>query len=362
MKAIRNKKSPPTANRIRTEAEQAHSFVQECEPAVSGQGGHNQLYKVVCKMVRSNITLKEIWEWVRDYNTRCKPPWSKPELIHKVVDAYKTVGIHYCETDLMVALPFEETDETSLADGDFTVPAASKTLAPRAKPNRDGFGPGTQDQLQQLSSLRRISIPGLRWAQDRGVLVFGYFAGLSVYGVTDSSGAVLEIRRLDGKIFPAVGNLSERKSHAIRGSSKRWPVGILEARDASHIIVMEGIPDFLTAHDLILREQSKGSIAAVTPCAPVAMLSANVAIDDVARPIFKGKFVRIFYHNDASGAGWKGARRWQQQIIEAGAFSCDFFHFNKIITAAVKDLNDYVVAMDAGQIASDHQALGGFCS
>lgn len=350
--------TPTQDRRLRTEAEQAPGIVEANEPAISGCGGHDQLYKTANQLVRSNLPLAAVWKLLLEYNLRCRPPWSKGELIHKLVDAYATTGVYYCEADLMASLPFElNAAET---DTDFIAPKASKTPPPRPKPVRDGFGPGTDAQLQRLADLRGISIAGLRWAQTRGVLVFGFFAGLPVFGVTDSSGSVLEVRRLDGTTFPAIGNLSERKSHAVRGSSKRHPVGIDEARECSHIIVVEGVPDFLTAHDLILRAQCNGTIQATSTCAPVAMLSGNVAIDDAALPMFKGKFVRIFYHNDANGTGWKGARRWQQQIVKAGAYSCDFFHVNKITAATIKDLNEYIVAVDAGLIGDEHNALEGF--
>ena len=92
----------------------------------------------------------------------------------------------------------------------------------------------------------------------------------------------------------------------------------------------------------------------------MALLSANVAIDEAVLPVFKGKHVRIIYHNDGSGAGWKGARRWQQQIVKAGAFSCDFFHFKNVNTS-VKDLNEFLVALDAGRITDDQNSILNFC-
>jgi hypothetical protein len=340
--------------------EHARHYVLLCDRSLSGHGGHNQLYRVACVLVdKFHLSLTQAWQLLLEFNDRCQPPWSKGELIHKLADAFKVVGVFYDEPDLMVQLPFE-TCAANFDDGDFIIPTASTAPTPHAKPMRKGFGRGTDEQLQRLADLRRISFDGLRWARDRGVLVFGYFAGLPVFGVTDQSGVVLEIRRLDGKPFPAIGNLSERKSHAVRGSSKRHPVGINEARDCTHIIVCEGVPDFLAAHDLIRRAESTGTIPAATMCAPIALLSANVAIDDAALPTFKGKFVRIFYHNDPNGAGWKGARRWQQQIVKAAAFSCDFFHFNKITAASVKDLNEFIVAIDAGHFGSGHNALEGF--
>jgi len=339
--------------------EAARRYSMECESAISGHDGQKQLFKVACAIVcHFKLPLLTAWKLLLEFNERCKPRWSKAELVHKVVDAFKFVDVHYVEADLMASLPFG-IPMTSGDDNFINTPAASATPIQRTKPSRTGYGPGTEEQLQRLASLRGISVEGLRWAQDRGVLIFGTFAGQQVYGVTDQTGSLLEIRRLDGKLFPAVGTLNERKSHAVRGSSKRHPVGIFEANDFQNIIITEGVPDFLAAHDLILRAQS--SVA--TPlCAPVALLSANVAIDESALPIFKGKFVRIFYHNDVSGAGWKGARRWQQQIVKAGAFMCDFFHFKEVSTVAVKDLNEFVVALDSGHIYSDQNTLLNFCS
>jgi hypothetical protein len=54
---------------------------------------------------------------------------------------------------------------------------------PRTPPNREGFGPGTGEQLTQLSQLRGISVDALTWAQTRGVLVFGDWNSLPVFGV-----------------------------------------------------------------------------------------------------------------------------------------------------------------------------------
>jgi len=339
--------------------EQARRYVSQCEPSVSGHGGHCQLFKVTCRLVvKCKLSVLESWTILAEFNARCKPPWSKAELVHKIVDAYKLVEVFYHEADLLVELPSENCT-TIIASDKFVSPTAQFAPVRGSKPQRAGFGPGTESQLQLLATLRGIRLAGLRWARDRGVLVFGYFGGCPVFGVTDSTGAILEVRRLDGSMFPAVGHLAERKSHAVRGSSKRHPVGIHESRDFSHIIVTEGIPDFLAAHDLILRELGHAHV--IPPCAPVALLTANVAIAEETLPIFNGKRVRIFYHDDANGAGWKGALRWQQQIVNAGALSCDFFHFNRI-SSIVKDLNDYLVALNKGLIPSKSAPLKGFCS
>lgn len=178
---------------------------------------------------------------------------------------------------------------------------------------------------------------GLQWAQDRGVLVFGRWYGAEVYGVKDVSGRVMEIRKLDGSMFQAGGGLAERKSHAIKGSQKRWPVGIQEAAQCPMIKLVEGIPDFLAAHQVVIEESRQGCVA------PVGMLCASVSIADQALRLFKGRHVRMFPHAD--DAGVKAAKKWSEQLKAAGVAKMDFFDFARVKTAPeehVKDLCDLI--------------------
>ncbi len=116
-----------------------------------------------------------------------------------------------------------------------------------------------------------------------------------MYGVTDQSGRVLEIRRLDGVPFPAHGSLVERKSHAIKGSQKDWPVGVLEAAACDFLAIAEGLPDFLALHQYVVQEDAVGKVG------PVGLLSASCRIIEDALAHFKGKHVRIFPHLDEAG-------------------------------------------------------------
>jgi hypothetical protein len=159
---------------------------------------------------------------------------------------------------------------------------------------------------------------------------------MEVFGVTDQGGKVLEIRRLDGQPFPAAGGLAERKSHAIKGTQKSWPVGILEAKDSPCIALVEGLPDLLTAHSLIWQEQTSVEIS----CAPVGMLAASVAIGPEALPQFTGKQVVIYPHADEPGL--EAAVRWQKQLsgVAAEVLVFDMPKINDATHGEVKDLND----------------------
>lgn len=214
--------------------------------------------------------------------------------------------------------------------------AAKKTNQER--PRLEGFSKGTPAQLLSLSDLRIISVDALNTASEAGTLVFGIWHQQEVYCVTDKSGRIHELRRLDGNKFPAVGDLPERKSHAIKHSDKSWPVGLLEAVKKPNIILTEGGPDFLAAYDLI---QAEGKQEA---WAPISLLSANVLIADDALPQFKDKNVLIIPHADDSHAGMKAATRWMEQLSKAGAKVTifDTSAAKKATENVVSDLNELV--------------------
>lgn len=61
-------------------------WVSQQEPAVSGQGGHNQTYKVAYDLrVGFNLNSYQVlWLLEHIYNSNCYPQWSHRELSHKV--------------------------------------------------------------------------------------------------------------------------------------------------------------------------------------------------------------------------------------------------------------------------------------
>ena len=130
-------------------------------------------------------------------------------------------------------------------------------------------------------------------------------------------------------------DLNERKSHAIKSSKKSWSLGILEAEKFPSIALVEGVPDFLYAHLLVLNEGARKRVAIV------GMLSATPPICPEALVHFEGKRVRIFPHLDGAGLG--GARRWQKQLEAARAKQVDLFDFSGLVGSdgtPIEDLCD----------------------
>lgn len=69
----------------------AVAYLQKCQPAVSGQRGHDKAFIVACKVgpgfdLHPDTALRLIRDF---YNPACLPPWSDRELAHKVEDAYR---------------------------------------------------------------------------------------------------------------------------------------------------------------------------------------------------------------------------------------------------------------------------------
>lgn len=314
--------------------DRARAYAAKCAPAVAGQGGHAATFAIACKLVQGfALSPSEALPLLLDWNAVCQPPWSEAELRHKLASADRAAS----------AKPrgylLGESERTAAKTTSFRPPVPC-VVEPRPLPDRTGFGPGTRSQIQRLADARPYHREGLEWAQERGVLVFGMWHGFDCYGLTDTSGRVLEVRRMDGEPFPAVTDtaLGERKSHAVKGSQKSWPLGIMEARGFPCIAFMEGLPDFLTAHYVTLWEQASQHDRRDARCAPVAMLSSSPEIHADALPLFRGKFVRIFAH--AEGAGLKGAAKWQAQLQTAGAARVDVFDFSAYRTADGSPVND----------------------
>lgn len=68
--------------------ERARRYVARMPAAVAGQGGHRALWLVALAVVRGfALELEDALDVLRDYSTRCVPPWSERELLHKVADA-----------------------------------------------------------------------------------------------------------------------------------------------------------------------------------------------------------------------------------------------------------------------------------
>ncbi len=244
-----------------------------------------------------------------------------------------------------------------LAGGHITpTPRAARPQERRAeskpKPAFPNFHAGTVADFKQLATLRNIGREGLEWASERGLLRFATLKGFPSWLVTDCARVNAQARRMDGKPWEHIG----AKAWTLPDSRAAWPLGIREAADFPRVALVEGGADFLAAHYLALWEQASHHGKRDVQCVPVAMLGASQRIHPDALPLFTGKRVRIFGHDDEAGRA--AVERWAGQLSPFGccldAFS--FSEFRQVDGSPVKDLNDFLLA-DAGSLAAAWRIL-----
>ena len=175
---------------------------------------------------------------------------------------------------------------------------------------------------------------------------------LPAWIITDAARVNAQARRMDGQQWEHIG----AKAWTLPGSWASWPIGITEAQPFPAIALCEGGPDFLAAHYLAFWEQASHPSKRDVSCVPVAMLGASQRIHADALPLFAGKRVRIFGHDDEAGRG--AVERWAAQLASVGA-DVDAFSFAGLVQVdgrPVNDLNDSLL-MDMASFARVERML-----
>ena len=182
----------------------------------------------------------------------------------------------------------------------------SPTTQKPARPPFRQLETPTRCDMELLAANRRIFIIAIERAAERGHLWFADTEEGRAWVITDSRRVVMQSRRLDGKPWEKIGCKAWTSVKEIGGAG--WPVGAASIGDCPNVLLCEGGPDFLCAHE------------SDDACA-VAMLGAGMSIHPEALPLFKGKRIRILVHGDdnAQRAGEKACVTWARQLRDAGA-------------------------------------------
>jgi hypothetical protein len=79
------RKSAPVAPSTRNAVDRARQYIAAIPSAISGQHGDVHTFRVCCRVVRGfALDDDEALAVLRDWNSRCEPPWSDRELIDKL--------------------------------------------------------------------------------------------------------------------------------------------------------------------------------------------------------------------------------------------------------------------------------------
>lgn len=68
-----------------TPVRRARGFLRDLPPAIQGQRGDLQTFRVCCRLVRGfALPDEDAWPLLREWNARCEPPWSDEDLAAKL--------------------------------------------------------------------------------------------------------------------------------------------------------------------------------------------------------------------------------------------------------------------------------------
>lgn len=92
LKRVRRQGRKPTTmpTIVTTDArmERARKYLAKLPAAVSGDGGHTQMFNAVCvAMFGFDLDADTTRHVIEEYNQRCDPPWSEREVLHKIRSA-----------------------------------------------------------------------------------------------------------------------------------------------------------------------------------------------------------------------------------------------------------------------------------
>jgi hypothetical protein len=105
--------------------ERARRYIDRIPGAVSGEGGHNQTFKVACVLIHGfNMGRVESFVLLSEWNKRCQPPWTEKELRHKIESADKQTG------DRGYLLKGKESDLDKVMVPDYQEPKPLRLVAP----------------------------------------------------------------------------------------------------------------------------------------------------------------------------------------------------------------------------------------
>ena len=75
--------------------ERALRYVSALPSAISGQRGHDSLFRVACVVAHGfALSDEQAWPILLEYNARCLPPWNEHELRHKLSEARKVSHLY----------------------------------------------------------------------------------------------------------------------------------------------------------------------------------------------------------------------------------------------------------------------------
>jgi RecA-family ATPase len=114
--------------------EQARKYLDAIPGAVSGNGGHNQMFSVaMCLVEGFALSISEARPLLAEYAARCDPPWNEREIEHKLADAESKVDAAKRGKLIRRGVKYRAQPQAVFADGGKLRPFPLHTHKPEPK-------------------------------------------------------------------------------------------------------------------------------------------------------------------------------------------------------------------------------------
>jgi hypothetical protein len=303
-------------------SERAASYLERMPPSIAGSGGSNDLFNAAVVLIRGfAISEADALPILTRWNqTHCQPPWSLPELRHKLKDASTS------------SRPFgyllkDDAPTRDRTAPDFENESEKKARQRKAWPEFKTLKPAG---IETIAKLRHMMPDAVDLAHQHGFLKGAEIDGHRCFIIHE--GTFAQARRLDGLPL-TMHDGTESKTKNLLGSQGAF-IGQRWLGNTSHVLLVEGIiglMEALAAFLLVEDVKKNWSILAATSA------SSRFDRDRALLSRLTGKHVRIIPDNDE--AGMNAAASWMADLKNAGA-TVDA----KALPDGCKDLGDIIAA------------------
>ena len=301
--------------------ERAALYLERMPPSIAGSGGSNDLFNAAVVLIRGfAISEADALPILTRWNqTHCQPPWSLPELRHKLKDASTS------------SRPFgyllkDEAPARDRTAPDFENDAEKKARQRKAWPEFKTLKPAG---IETIAKLRHMMPDAVDLAHQHGFLKGAEIDGHRCFIIHE--GTFAQARRLDGLPL-TIHNGTESKTKNLLGSQGAF-IGQQLLGTTTHILLVEGVFGLVEALAafLLVDVKKNWSVIAATSA------SSRFDRDRALLSRLAGKHVRIIPDNDE--AGMNAAASWMADLKNAGA-TVDA----KALPDGCKDLGDIIAA------------------
>jgi hypothetical protein len=283
---------PPSRMNI---IERARRFISSVPPAIAGHGGDAATFRAAMVLVKGfGLSQDDALPLFMEWNRRCDPPWSTPELIAKLRSAERN-----------------QQPSGTLLDSRPSTPREATTKPPGRRANWPTFRRPTSDETAAIAAARGVSVDSATMIILHNHLWCCRWQSVDCFAIR--KGTFAQVRRMDGGKFTLKDGTSIKAMNLPGSEGQFLNPGGLGNPDVP-ILLTEGAVSLLEVAELIMRADFNSPSS--HPIAALAAVSASSRFNPDQLTKLIGRRVRII--PDADPAGRAAAAYWTAVLRHHG--------------------------------------------